>query len=305
MEETMSIPSQSEMNKIVLEFMQEGGFRRRKAIKSQLIATLNLSEEDKQERTKSGVLVSEARVGWGISYLARAGFLAIRSAEGYNEYDINQAGRDFLSKDYDIHEFNKLVNDTIKENNPWKTGTKKEKKISKENNIDNISPEEQIDNIVDELNSSLYSELIQRILDNEPYYFEKLIVKLLEKMGYGVGEVTQRTNDGGIDGLITTDELGFNPIITQAKRYDLNHPVGRPDIQNFAGALNGRPNGVFITTSYFASTAIEYAKNCSTSNIVLIDGERLAELMVKYNLGVSTDRVIELKKIDSDFFEDE
>lgn len=126
---------------------------------------------------------------------------------------------------------------------------------------------------------------------------------LLEKMGYGTGSVTAASHDRGIDGIIKTDPLGFNPILIQAKRYALDHPVGRPEIQGFAGALGAVTRGAFITTSYFSSGAIDFAKSYPHSDIVLIDGKKLTELMIQYDLGVSVERDIYIKHIDSDYFE--
>ena len=122
-------------------------------------------------------------------------------------------------------------------------------------------------------------------------------------MGYGKGNVTSASNDRGIDGIIKTDPLGFNPILIQAKRYAKEHSVGRPEIQSFAGALGAVTRGAFITTSYFTQGAIEFAKSYPHADIVLIDGKKLTELMIQYNLGVSVERDIYIKRIDNDYFE--
>ena len=142
-----------------------------------------------------------------------------------------------------------------------------------------------------------------------PIFFEQLVVQLLLKMGYGgsrqeAGKAVGRSGDGGIDGVINEDRLGLDAIYIQAKRWEGS--VGRPEIQKFVGALHGqRANkGVFITTSHFTSDAVEYAGNIQ-NKVVLIDGKRLAELMIEFNLGVSVFEAYEIKKIDGDFFSEE
>lgn len=165
-------------------------------------------------------------------------------------------------------------------------------------------PQEPIADLAADMNESLGSELIDLIMERDPAFFEKVVVELLERMGYGKGEVTSYTNDGGIDGLITTDALGFRPIYTQAKRYVPDNKIGRPTIQSFVGALLDQRDGVFITTSSFTDEAIKYAHSYPGKTIILIDGRRLADLMIKYGLGVAVEGAIEIKRIDSDYFGD-
>jgi restriction system protein len=156
------------------------------------------------------------------------------------------------------------------------------------------------------LRSSLESELLQQIKDSSPSFFERLVVDLLVKMGYGgsrreAGRAIGRSGDGGIDGVIDEDRLGLDVIYVQAKRWD--GTVGRPEIQRFAGALQGQRarKGVFITTSGFSKDAEDYPSRID-SRIILIDGNRLASLLVDYNVGVSVAGVYEVKKIDLDYF---
>ena len=155
------------------------------------------------------------------------------------------------------------------------------------------------------MNNSLSDELLALIMDRPPAFFEKVVVDLLVKMGYGEGVITSYSSVGGIDGLVSTDELGFRPIYTQAKRYAVDHKIGRPTLQSFVGALNGAQDGVFITTSSFTADAIDYANSYPGATIALIDGRRLVSLMIKYGLGVSTESVVEIKRVDSDYFSDE
>lgn len=172
------------------------------------------------------------------------------------------------------------------------------------------TPDELIDAAYNELNQSLADELIESMFVIDPYKFERLVVDLLFSMGYGgsrseAAQVTKKSNDEGIDGIINEDRLGLDVIYVQAKRFQRETTIGRNHIQSFVGALAGKQanKGVFITTSAFKKTAIEYA-NSVAQKVILIDGGRLAELMIEHNIGVSTVRTVELKRIDSDYFED-
>ena len=173
----------------------------------------------------------------------------------------------------------------------------------------NETPNERIKRAYSELNDKLAEELLSEIMAKDSDFFEELVVKLLLKMGYGgsasdSGFRTQRTNDGGIDGIIRQDKLGFDQIYIQAKQWNPETSVGRPEIQQFYGALSGvnAHKGLFITTAKFSQGAIDYAKR---QRIVLVDGERLTRLMIEYNVGVSAVAKYEIKAIDSDFFNDE
>lgn len=159
------------------------------------------------------------------------------------------------------------------------------------------------------LREQLIQDLIDVILTCSPTFFEHLVVDLLLAMGYGgtledSGEVTPASHDGGIDGIIKEDKLGFGVIAIQAKRYGEDHSVGRQTVQSFAGSLVGRgiSKGVFITTSYFTRDAQEYARNTPQPKIILIDGRALSELMIDHDIGVSPVEVYTIKKIDSDYF---
>ena len=171
------------------------------------------------------------------------------------------------------------------------------------------TPEEVFEGAYQKIQESLSNDILSRIKKIHPSRFEKLVVELLVKMGYGgsiaeAGETTKYTNDEGIDGIIKEDKLGLDVIYIQAKRWEGNVP--RPEIQKFVGALAGKraKKGVFITTSTFSKEAIAYAEQMDTK-IVLIGGEQLAQYMIDYDLGVSVQNTYEIKKIDSDYFEEE
>ena len=173
------------------------------------------------------------------------------------------------------------------------------------------TPEEKLFLSYTNILKNIYSEILTTILSKTPTEFEKLVVMLLQKMGYGgeiknSGLVTKVSNDGGIDGTIKEDILGFGRINIQAKRYKLDIPIGREDIQKFVGALAVAQSnkGVFITTSYFSKVAIDYVENLNGSTtIVLIDGKKLAEYIYDFGLGMQLEQVIEIKKLDFDFWD--
>lgn len=307
----MPIPTQTEMFSIVLKIMTDGKEHTRNELKGIVLENLQLTEQEATAKTSSGVPVYGARVGWSVSHLSRAKLIT-RVRRGV--YVINEDGRSALSEGMDDHAFWTYLQKRIDELDPW---NKKEQATQGENEDIPVndaqevpdsaesSPQEQIESLADEINETLAEEVIALIMDRDPSFFERVVVELLEKMGYGKGQVTKRTGDGGIDGLITTDVLGFRPICTQAKRYAADHKIGRPAIQEFVGALNGAPNGVFITTSSFTKEALDYAEGYPGATLSLIDGKRLAELMIEYNLGVSIESVVEIKRIDTDYFEEQ
>jgi restriction system protein len=166
------------------------------------------------------------------------------------------------------------------------------------------SPEELIDHGIAVLNKLLADELFEKIMNNTPEFFERLVLDLLTRMGYGEGKVTLKSRDGGIDGYVNQDALGIEKIYFQAKRYNKSSNIGSPDITGFIGALHliNADKGVFVTTSDFTDSAKQTAEK---QNIILINGEKLLELMIKYNAGVSVERKYEIKKIDTDYFSDD
>ncbi len=166
-----------------------------------------------------------------------------------------------------------------------------------------------IEDAFEDLNTTLAADLREKMGTMDPFRFEQLVVDLLFAMGYGgsreeAAKVTKKTNDEGIDGVINEDRLGLDVIYIQAKRWKCT--VGRVEIQNFVGALAGQQShkGIFITTSDFARTAVDYARSVS-QKVILIDGVRLTELMIEHGIGVSVSRTLVVKRIDSDYFESE
>jgi len=173
------------------------------------------------------------------------------------------------------------------------------------------TPEEQIDAAHAVLTAALQAELLQRVLEQSPSFFERLIVELLVSMGYGgshedAARQLGKSGDGGIDGIIDEDRLGLDRIYVQAKRYAAGSSVGRPEVQGFVGSLVGlgAAKGVFVTTSTFSKQALDYARGLQ-QRVILIDGLRLTDLMTEFGVGVRTARTIEVKRLDEDFFADE
>jgi restriction system protein len=186
----------------------------------------------------------------------------------------------------------------------------KEVVSTKEDPDEEMTPTEQLEKAYHSIVDDLAADLLQKTLEQSPYFFEHLVVDLLVKMGYGgsfanSAQVTQYVHDDGIDGIIYEDKLGLDKIYIQAKRYKLDNTVGKPQIQQFSGALDEQKatKGVFITTSSYSKEAKQYVQNLN-KKIVLIDGQELARYMIEYNVGVSTKQVYEVKRIDSDYFEE-
>lgn len=161
-----------------------------------------------------------------------------------------------------------------------------------------------IDSAMKQINSAVADCLMQEILKMEWYDFEKLVVKLLSAMGYGEPVTTKKSGDDGIDGLIKADKFGFDTIYVQAKQWQLDSTITRPDIQKFLGALvgQGASKGLFITTARFSKEAILFTQRHLQQKIILVDGNKLTKLMIEYNLGVSIESTLQIKRIDYDFF---
>lgn len=269
----------------------------------------DLDEEQKTRLLPSGRERTIAnRIRWARFCLLRAGLLS-RPSRG--RYVINNTGRDILASKKPI------TDDLLRQiSDDYRSWTARSAKIVDNPNLvpdekdpqpEQLTPDEQIDDAVKELELAVRSELLERVKAQSPQFFEQLVVKLMLAMGYGASysnviQQVGRSGDGGIDGVIDVDVLGRDRLYLQAKRY-ISGSVGRPELQMFIGALTGNAarDGVFVTTSKFAPSAIAYLSTVPY-RIALIDGERLADLMIKYNVGVRTERTVEVKRIDEDFF---
>ena len=266
-----------------------------------LAQQLNLSAEDLAEMLPSGrQTVFKNRVGWAKTYLKKAGLL---DSPARATIVITEAGKKVVAENPEkidskyLEQFPSFV-DFASASDPV-NGDDSVSTISKPTDL---TPDDQLEDAYKQINASLASDLLSEVLKISPYTFEKLVVDLLSKMGYGTvaygSHATVASGDDGIDGVIMEDKLGFSLIYMQAKEWAPDRVVGQPDIQSFVGAIAGKHgDGLFVTTAKFSQKAKDYA---NTHHIILIDGERLANLMIEYNFCVSTRKTFEIKAIDTD-----
>ncbi|MDH5232738.1 MAG: restriction endonuclease [Gammaproteobacteria bacterium] len=280
-----------------------------KALESPLAKEFGLTEIELAAEYESGKgRIFVDRIAWALSYLVIAK-LVERPKRGFCQ--ITQEGRMFLDKsDADIRTF-------VKQKFAERDARKKEKKLNQDAkeitspSDSDVTPNEALNQAAQNIRESVCEEILDTILSKTPYEFEKLVVKLLEKMGYGgllenAGQVTQQSNDGGIDGIIKEDVLGLGKIHIQAKRYKRDISISREDVQKFVGALAGAQStkGIFITTSGYSKPARDYVESLTgTTSIVLIDGSNLAEYIYDYGLGMQTEQSIVIKGLDNEFWE--
>jgi len=304
----MSIPKYDEMYKQFLTVLADGSEYNTEEVRTKMKAIIKLSDDELNELIPSGVQpVFFNRVGWTMSYLKMAGLI---KSPKRGIYKITDSGLSLLKSG------RKIDNDVLMEYESFrnfidnKTKSKKNKK-SEEHTFIKQTPLEAIDDAMNILNKNLAEKLLVEIMNQTPDFFERLVVSLLLKMGYGADEYagykTKSSGDEGIDGVITEDKLGFSKIYIQAKRWEPQSTVGGPEIHKFIGAMvtHGADKGLFITTARFSSAATEYAKKHLASKIVLVDGNKLTDLMIEYNLGVTTRLEYSIKDLDIDFFTEE
>lgn len=260
----------------------------------------HLPEELLKQKTSSGANVLLDRILWGKSYLKMAKFVSYPKR---GLVQITEKGKQVLVKgSLSLHN---LQHDQDFINHRESVKTEKENSVEIDKvKVENASPQDLIDSGFSSIEKEVKTELLQKLKELDPYYFEKVILILLKKMGYGDFIETSKSGDGGIDGIINEDKLGLEKIYTQAKRYNENK-VREKDIRNFIGAMSGDTSkGVFITTTTFDDSAIIKAREAHHT-IILIDGAKLVDLMHQYNVGVQVKTIYEVKEIDNDFFEEE
>ena len=252
----------------------------------------NLTTEQLRVKTKSGDLLIDNRIAWGKSYLKKSGYLEFPErglvqitlkGKNYNP-DISLQS---IEKESSIFEF-----------------FKQEKEPKTYNKNSTASPQDLIDEGFRIIEKEVQEDLLSKLKNLDPYFFEKVILKLLNKMGYGDFIETSKSGDGGIDGIINEDKLGLDKIYIQAKRFN-EGKVREKDIRNFIGAMSGDTNkGVFVTTSEFDEKALEKAKSAH-HKIICLDGKKLVQLMHEYNVGIQIKTIYEIKQIDEDFFNEQ
>lgn len=291
---TMDLPKFHETFNPILEILRDGKTMHHRELLKLVVDKYysNLPKELLEEKMKSGELLILNRIAWGKSYLKKGGFI-IYPERGMVQ--ITQKGKEAAQKP--LH-----LPDIENESNFLQFYSDEKTKITDRNEIKNSSPHDLLDSGFSAIESQIKHELFEKLEEIDPYYFEKVILLLLNEMGYGEFIETSKSNDGGIDGIINEDKLGLDKIYIQAKRYNENK-VREKDIRNFIGAMSGdTTKGVFVTTSTFDDSAIKKAHDAH-HKIILIDGKKLVDLMYQYGIGTQVKNVYEIKEVDEDFFE--
>ena len=277
-------------------------------MKEKLISHFSLTEEDCLVKTRSGsALQIDDRIGWARQWLRRALFIEIPQK---GIYRITDRGKNYLKTHLDLRQTDLMEYPEY----AAYVGTSQEKKSDTkaiaEQTAEELTPTEQLENAMKNINDDLAADILQKAREMSPAKFEQLVLDLLLAMGYGgsnkdLAKVTPISHDNGVDGIIPEDALGLDKIYIQAKRYKEGAPVHKPEIQQFIGALSEQKasKGVFVTTSAFSQGARESVSK-ATSKIVLIDGIALAKYMIEFNVGVSIKKTYEVKRVDTDYFEE-
>ena len=262
-----------------------------------------LTEEEQNELLPSGKQqVIRNRVAWANTYLKKAGLLE-STKRGF--VNITKRGLEALETNPDqinvkfLMQYDEFVKFRTRDKKP-------SEESGQEKNTDQKTPDELLEEGYNLIHDSLAQELLDKLRESDPYFFEQVVGKLLSNMGYGEHEITKKSGDKGIDAIVNQDQLGLDRIFVQAKRYAEGNPISAHEVRDFVGTLdlNGVQKGVFITTSKFPKDTHEIISK-TPKNIILIDGIKLARLMIQHNVGVSIEKTYELKKIDLDFFLDD
>lgn len=295
-----------------LRVLSDGVVRSRRGLFPLVAHDAQLTDEQLKDVLTSGQLTYQNRIGWALSFLTNVGALS-RPTRGH--YTISEAGQYLLlqfpggMREQDVRALGEDPSSPIR---PY-VATTSQSSVADDAALSTsprtsttLTPTEQVQDGIRRIHDEVASELLSRLQGREPAFFEAAVVELLLAMGYGgvggSGTVTQLHHDGGVDGVIDQDVLGLSRVYIQAKRYAPDNAVQRPDVQGFAGAVHGRADsGVFITTSRFSQGAQDFAATTPT-RLVLIDGERLADLMIRYGVGVQVRETYRVVEIDEDFF---
>lgn len=303
----MTVPKYHEFMKPLLELIQDGRPYKMKEVYALLEQRSNLSADDLEEMLPSGrQTLFRNRVGWAKTYLKKAGLL---DNPAQAVIAITEAGKRVVSENPETIDpkylerfpsFADFLAESRNRRNPVPGISDHEVRDEEIPVLPDLTPDDQLEDAYKQINANLASDLLGVVLKISPYSFEKLVVDLLTKMGYGTvaygSHATVASGDDGIDGVIMEDKLGFSLIYMQAKQWAPDRTVGQPDIQSFVGAIAGKHgDGLFVTTAKFSQKAKDYA---NTHHIILIDGERLANLMLEHNFCVYTKKTFEVKDID-------
>ena len=302
----MAIPKYNELYRLVLLSLQDGGTHSMKEVRDFIISTLHLTEQDLAETLPSNPKSSvfSGRVGWAKTYLLKARMI---DSPQRGHIVITPSGKALLESGISI------TNTVLAQKCPEFLDFYRRKNSGSDSIAlasDEVqaeapeTPQETFERVYAIINEQLADDLLAEVLNQTPAFFEQLVVDLMKAMNYGEGFVTKYSGDDGIDGIIHEDQLGFNLIYIQAKRWKPDVTIGKPELQKFAGAMMGPPRvekGLFITTAKFSPKARDFA---NAQHIILVDGKRLTELMIEYGVGVSTQKAYLIKRVDSDYFSD-
>lgn len=292
----------------ILSLMKDGMQRTNTQIREAVLVSMNLNKENLVLRQQNGNLRYVDNINFAISYLTMAFLL---EAKKRGVHVITESGINLL-KDEKIKSIDeKLLRKISPEFKERVSGGKKKESLDiDKTNDEDSNPTDKIYKSFELYKETVKSDLLANVLaytEDDPYAFEQIANDLMLKMGYGFdnfesGHVTKKSGDGGIDSIIFSDKLGLEKIYVQAKRYDPKNSVGSPEVQQFKGSI-GNSKGVFITTSYFSKPAIAFVNDKSNSNIVLIDGDKLTELMYEFGIGLQSKvTTIDIKELDTDYF---
>lgn len=283
----MVIPTTNEAKSVLLQYLGDNQVRDRHATLNHIYSVFQVTPYEKTTKVKSGGRRVQQRHNSAIYYLKKAGLLDTRQDK---RLQVTPSGLKWLS--------------THKEFTGKDLKQRLKKKNEDEEADEAYTPNEKMEKAWEEIYSSLVEDVLDRLLSVAPYRFEEIVMELLEAMGYGNGEVTKQTRDGGIDGVIRGDKLGFEEIFVQAKRWHNN--VSRKELQEFAGSLTDKKSGkgVFITTSDFTGDAEKFAKS-SGSRIILVNGKKLVDYMYEHNVGFQHVKKMEIKEVDEGYFSTE
>lgn len=287
----------------MLQVLSDGVQRARQELKDEVLSISELSEDQLARTLDSGQSAADNRVGWSLSALTRAQLI---ERPGRGQFRITDFGLSYLKSHDGLISLRDL--EAIPVWNEYEPTRRTSRPIEPDEASELMDPLERMSLAVSEIQNSVAADLLARLRSGSPEFFERAVLDLLTAMGYGGIEKnathTGKSGDGGIDGVLDQDALGLNRVHVQAKRYGEDNAIGRPDIQQFVGALGdkGASQGVYVTSSRFTREAEDTASR-AREKIALIDGNKLVELMIKYGVGVQTKRVFEVVEVDEDFFE--
>ena len=294
----MAVPKYHEFYNIFLESLSDGQVHYWKDCKEYIKQKMNFTPEELAETIPSGQPTWINRIGWCCTHLKKAG-LIYNPKRAYLQ--LTENGKKIFSEGI-------IITDKILiERFPEYANFRNKKAIVSD--VSKDTPQELFEKSYQEITAELSDELLTTVLNMSSDFFERLVVNLMEAMGYGgyegAGFVTKSSGDGGVDGVIYEDKLGFNLIYIQAKRWSPDKTIDKPEIQKFMGALAGPPKiekGLFITIAKFSAGAQKYAND---QHIILVDGKKLTELMIEFDVGVQTQKIYKIKRVDNDFFSED